>query len=41
MKVTIIKGPLFEQQEKKAHELLYHMISGKVKQEKSDGNKAS
>lgn len=41
MKVTIIKGPLFEQQEKKAHELLYHMISAKVKQEKPETNKAS
>lgn len=41
MKVTIVKGPLFEHQEKKAHELLYHMISQKVKEEKPSDNKAS
>jgi hypothetical protein len=34
MKVTIIKGPLYEQREKQAHELLARMISQKVQQSK-------
>ena len=40
MKVTIVKGPMFEQQEKKAHELLYHIIAAKLTN-KDTGGKAS
>ena len=32
MKVTIIKGPQFEQVEKRAHELLYKIISKEVQE---------
>ncbi|WP_445506643.1 hypothetical protein [Niallia sp. 03190] len=32
MKVTIIKVPNFEQAEKKAHELLYRIISKKIQE---------
>lgn len=35
MKVTIIKGPLFEEREKQAHELLYKIISKKVNENAS------
>ncbi len=41
MNVTIVKGPFFEQQEKKAHELLYRIISTKVKPVDPEANKAS
>lgn len=34
MKVTIIKGPLFEERKNQAQELLYHIISQKEKPEK-------
>lgn len=33
MKVTIIKGPLFEEREKQAHELLYRAIAKKMNEE--------
>jgi hypothetical protein len=43
MKVAIIKGPLFKEREKLAHELLYKIISDKVSEMdlKPSGNKAS
>jgi hypothetical protein len=33
MKVTIIKGPLFEERKKQAQEYLYHVISNEVKKD--------
>lgn len=30
MKVTVIKGPMFEKVEKEAHKLLYQIISQKI-----------
>jgi hypothetical protein len=32
MKVTIIKGPLFEQRKEQAYELLYKIIKDEVKE---------
>jgi hypothetical protein len=37
LKVTIIKGPHFEQAEKKAHELLYKSILKEAKTEQRKG----
>lgn len=34
MKVTIIKGPYFEETENRAHKLLYEIIMKKVNEEK-------
>lgn len=36
MKVTIIKGPHFEERQKKAYEMLYHIISKKAAEEKNE-----
>lgn len=33
MKVTIIKGPMFEQKKEQTQEYLYNVISNKVKKE--------
>lgn len=35
LKVTIIKGPMYAEREKQAHELLYKIISKKVNNESS------
>lgn len=35
MKVNIIKGPLFDQKKQQAQELLYQIISSKVKEQKT------
>lgn len=41
MKVNIIKGPLFEKRQEQAYELLYQIISNKVKAEQEKSDKAS
>lgn len=35
MKIKIIKGPLFAEREKQAHELLYKIINKQIKEEKN------
>jgi len=36
LKVNIVKGPMFKQQEKKAYEYLYLVISKKLKEQQSN-----
>ncbi len=39
MKVTVIKGPMYDKVEKEAHKLLYQIISRKIQEKEAGKNK--